>query len=433
MATEFRLPELGENIKAGDLVRVLVSEGDSVDRDQPVLELETDKATIEVPSPVRGIIQQIYVKDGEKIKVGQLIFTVNGDAEAASAGAPAGTGGETAQASPSAAPAAVPQPAPPGSGPEPPRAPNEVVELPRRAVPSAAVAAAPSVRRIARELGVEIGQITGTGPGGRISEEDVRRFVGEGGAGELVSPAFAAAASLPDFEKWGAIERKPMSQIRLKTAEHLSRAWATIPQVTQFDEADITQLEDLRGNYAKRVEAAGGKLTVTAIAVKVAASALRVFPNFATSFDGARSEIVYKKYCHIGVAVDTDRGLLVPIIRDADRKGITEIAKDLAALAEKARNRKLAPEEMEGGVFTITNLGGIGGTNFSPIVNFPEAAILGISRSKTEPTYVRGQIEPRLKLPLSLSYDHRLIDGADAARFLRWIVEALEQPFLLAL
>jgi pyruvate dehydrogenase E2 component (dihydrolipoamide acetyltransferase) len=427
MATEFRLPELGENIKAGDLVRILVSVGDTVDREQPVLELETDKATIEVPSPVRGVVQQIYVKDGDKLKVGQLIFTVNGDAESASVGASAAT----AAAAPSASPAAPAAPAP--GVPQPQSSAGKDAESPQRTSAAGAVPAAPSVRRIARELGVDVSQVTGTGPSGRISEDDVKRYAHGGVGGNVLSAAAVAAAPLPDFTKWGEIERKSMSQIRLKTAERMSRAAATVPQVTQFDEADITNLEELRRNYAERVEAAGGKLTVTAIAVKVSASALRVFPNFATSFDGERSDIVYKKYCHVGVAVDTERGLLVPVIRDADQKGITQIAKELAALAEKARSRKLSPDEMEGGVFTITNLGGIGGTNFSPIVNFPEAAILGISRSKTEPTYVRGQIEPRLKLPLSLSYDHRLIDGADAARFLHWVVEALEQPFLLAL
>ena len=224
-----------------------------------------------------------------------------------------------------------------------------------------------------------------------------------------------------------------MSNVRRKTAEHMSHAWTTIPHVTQFDKADITDLEELRKRFAKKAEEAGGKLTVTAIAVKVVVSALRAFPQFAASVDVAKSEIVYKKYFHIGVAVDTDRGLLVPVIRNADQKNIIELSVELARLAEKARNKKITPEEMEGGVFTITNLGGIGGTNFSPIVNSPEVAILGISRARLEPVVLDGQVAPRLILPLSLSYDHRLIDGADAARFLRWVAAALEQPFLLPL
>jgi len=224
-----------------------------------------------------------------------------------------------------------------------------------------------------------------------------------------------------------------MSNVRRKTAEHMSYAWSAVPQVTQYDKADVTNLEELRKRYGKRAEEAGGKLTVTAVALKVVASALKIFPEFAASIDAGRNEIIYKKYFHIGVAVDTDRGLLVPVIRDVDKKNIIELSAELARAAEKARNKKLAPEEMEGGVFTITNLGGIGGTAFSPIVNAPEVAILGISRANLEPVFVNGTFQPRMIVPLSLSYDHRLIDGADAARFLRWVAEALEQPFLLPL
>ncbi|MGH8325048.1 MAG: 2-oxo acid dehydrogenase subunit E2 [Steroidobacteraceae bacterium] len=294
------------------------------------------------------------------------------------------------------------------------------------------VAAAPSVRRFARELGVEIGVVPGTGPGGRISVDDVKAYVK--GITTGARPATGASAvALPDFSKWGAVERQPMRAVRRKTAEHLAHAWFTIPAVTQHDKADITQLEDLRKQYAKRAEAAGGKLTVTAIALKVVSAALKVFPQFGASLDMARQEIIYKKYCHIGVAVDTDRGLLVPVIRDVDRKNIIELSVELNQAAERARAKKLTQDEMEGGVFTITNLGGIGGTYFSPIVNAPEGAILGISRGALEPVYRNGQFEPRLMLPVSLSYDHRLIDGADAARFVRWVAEALEQPFLLAL
>ncbi|HXH08062.1 MAG TPA: 2-oxo acid dehydrogenase subunit E2, partial [Vicinamibacterales bacterium] len=285
---------------------------------------------------------------------------------------------------------------------------------------------APSVRRLARELGVDIRQVTGTGPGGRISEADVKAFV-RARAGRPT-----AAALLPDLARWGPVERRPMSGIRRATAEHLAAAW-TAPHVTQHDRADITELERLRRQYAPRAEQAGGKLTLTAIALKVAAEALRRYPQFGAALDLEREEIVYRRYIHIGVAVDTEHGLLVPVIRDVDRKSIIELSVELAAAAEKARARKLSREEMQGGCFSITNLGGIGGTAFTPIINAPESAILGISRASTEPVYRDGAFEPRLLLPLSLSYDHRLIDGADAARFLRWICEAFEQPLLLAL
>jgi pyruvate dehydrogenase E2 component (dihydrolipoamide acetyltransferase) len=457
MATEFRLPELGENIASGDLVKVMVSIGDTVSQDQPVLELETDKATVEVPSPVSGTVQQVFVKDGDKVKVGQLIFTVDGNSEAAgsknAAAAPAPTERgprpeglerrEEAELSEDARlvsdePEA---PAPAEEEAERPKGqPAQVIEMPARTPeildqgppPAGPAPAAPSVRRAAREIGVNINRVAGSGPGGRINADDVKRYAREIITGQSVS-APAAQASLPDFHKWGDVEHKPMTQVRRKTAEHMAQAWSTIPQVTQFDQADITHLEEIRKQYSSRVEKAGGKLTITAITLKVAASALRVFPQFAASIDMARNEIVYKKYYHIGVAADTDRGLLVPVVRDVDKKNISQLAAELFVLAEKARNKKIALEDMEGGVFTITNLGGIGGTGFSPIVNYPEVAILGISRSRFEPVYVNGQFEPRLMLPLSLSYDHRLIDGADAARFLRWVAEALEQPFLLPL
>jgi pyruvate dehydrogenase E2 component (dihydrolipoamide acetyltransferase) len=291
--------------------------------------------------------------------------------------------------------------------------------------------AAPSVRRMARELGIDINDVPGTGSGGRISAEDVKthvnRLVG------AAAPGASGPEALPDFSRWGEIERLPMRGVRRKTAQHLTAAWTTIPHVTQHDLADVTSLEELRKRYAKQVEAAGGNLTVTAIAVKVVAAALKAFPQFNVSVDMAAEEIIQKKYVHIGVAVDTDRGLLVPVIRDADTKNIVQLAVELSQLSEKARNRKLSLEEMQGGSFSISNLGGIGGTAFTPIVNTPEVGVLGISRARTEAVYQGTQFVPRLMLPLSLSYDHRVVDGADGIRFLRWIVEALEQPFLLSL
>jgi len=291
------------------------------------------------------------------------------------------------------------------------------------------VPAAPSVRRMARELGVDITKVTGTGPAGRISAEDVKTHVRNLNKGGMA--VARETIPLPDFTRWGAVESEPMRAVRRSTATHMAHAWNTIPHVTQHDKADISQLEQFRKQYSKRAESRGAKPTVTAFALKVVASALKLFPQFAASIDPQREMIFYKKYCHIGVAVDTDRGLLVPVVRDVDRKNILELSIELAQAAEKARNRKLTPEEMEGGVFTITNLGGIGGTAFTPIVHWPEAAILGMSRSSIEPVYVENQFQPRLMLPLSLSYDHRLIDGAAAARFLRWVAEALEQLFLV--
>jgi pyruvate dehydrogenase E2 component (dihydrolipoamide acetyltransferase) len=291
------------------------------------------------------------------------------------------------------------------------------------------------VRRLAREVGVDIDEIQGTGPQGRISDEDVkehtRRLLSDraargGGADRPVAP-------LPDFERWGPVERQPMSNVRRTTAERLSHAWNAIPHVTQCDKADITAMEELRKKYREQVHSAGGNLTVTAMLVKVIATAVRQFPQFNASLDPQAEEIVYKKYVHVGVAVDTERGLLVPVVRNADQKNITQIAIEVHQAAERARARKLTLEDMSGGSITISNLGGVGGTYFTPIVNWPEVAILGVSRGIIEPVWRNGAFEPRQLLPLSLSYDHRAIDGADAMRFLRWVVEAIEQPFLLSL
>jgi pyruvate dehydrogenase E2 component (dihydrolipoamide acetyltransferase) len=291
------------------------------------------------------------------------------------------------------------------------------------------------VRRLARELGVNIDQVHGSGGGGRISEGDVKEYarrlltsVGTGGGA-----AGRAASPLPDFERWGEIDRQPMSNIRRTTSERLGHAWNVIPHVTQFDKADITAMEALRKKYRGQVRDAGGNLTVTAMLVKVMATAVKQFPQFNASLDAEAQEIVYKKYVNVGVAVDTERGLLVPVIRNADQKNITEIAVEVHQAAERARDRKLTLEEMSGGGITISNLGGLGGTYFTPIVNWPEVAILGVSRGIIEPVWRDDAFAPRQLLPLSLSYDHRVVDGADAVRFLRWVVEAIEQPFLLSL
>jgi pyruvate dehydrogenase E2 component (dihydrolipoyllysine-residue acetyltransferase) len=328
-----------------------------------------------------------------------------------------------------------PLPAKPAEAPRP-SAPAPRVSAPVvRADRVVAAAAAPGVRRLAREIGVDINDVQGAGIEGRISEEDVkehaRRILSR--MAEPRAAAGAPAVPLPDFERWGPVERQPMSNIRRTTAQRLSHAWNAIPHVTQFDKADITGMEELRRKYREQVRQAGGDLTVTAVLVKVLAVAVKQFPQFNSSIDAEADQIIYKKYVNIGVAVDTDRGLLVPVIRDADRKNLTQIGVEVHQLAQKARERKLTLEEMSGGGMTISNLGGIGGTYFTPIVNWPEVAILGVSRGMTEPVWRDTTFEPRQLLPLSLSYDHRVIDGADAMRFLRWVVEAIEQPFLLSL
>lgn len=427
MSFEFKLPELGENITAATIVGVLVSVGDQIKPGQPVLELETDKAVIEVPSDVGGVVTAVHVKAGQQIGIGQVLLTLEpvGTAEAApasqaAAAQPAAPAAPTAatSAAPAQVAAAAPEPVPPAPTPE----------LAGRGEPAPA---APSVRRFARELGVEVADVAGSGPAGRVTMEDVKAHV-RAGAGSR-GPAAPAAAPLPDFSKWGPVQREKMSSVRRATARNMAQSWPTIPMVTQFDKADITELEQLHSQYGKRAEAAGGKLTPTAIILKVVAAALKRFPQFNASIDLANEEIVFKQYVHIGVAVDTDRGLLVPVLRDVDQKNLIQLAVELGQIAQKARDRKLTLEEMQGGCFTISNLGGIGGTGFAPLVNGPEVAILGVSRGSTEPVWIDGQWQPRLMLPLSLTYDHRLIDGADGARFLRWVCEALEKPFLLML
>ncbi|HLW83638.1 MAG TPA: dihydrolipoyllysine-residue acetyltransferase [Candidatus Sulfotelmatobacter sp.] len=452
---EFTLPELGENISQGDLVRLMISPGSKVSEGQPVMELETDKAVIEVPSSVNGVVKDVKVKEGEKIKVGQVIFTLEGGAASLPEPVRSQTGpvehvtGQHGarlafQAAIRAEGKTEEQALPPDQPQMSPSAFSMPLQLGKVAGTEQRqpVPAAPSVRRLARELGVDIYEVKGTGPGGRIAEDDVKAHA-KGLLSAVLSAAQApplaghfAAPKLPDFSKWGKTERVSMRGVRRKTAEHLAESWNTIPHVTQHDRADITELEQLRARFAPKAQEAGGKMTVTAIALKVCAAALKVFPQFNASIDIEKEEIVYKQYIHIGVASDTDRGLLVPVIRDVDKKNIVELAVELSQLSKKARERKLTPAEMEGGTFTITNLGGIGGVGFTPIVNLPEVAILGLSRSRMEPEWIPdkdgGKFEPRLILPLSLSYDHRLIDGADAARFLRWIAEAFEQPFLLS-
>jgi pyruvate dehydrogenase E2 component (dihydrolipoyllysine-residue acetyltransferase) len=455
MATEVKLPELGENIESGNVVKLLVSVGQQIAQDQPVLELETDKATIEVPSPVAGSVQEIRVAEGAKAQVGQTVIVVEEGAQAApqpkkkeekaakskkTKPAPKETDFEAGRSeSANVTPQQVQEAAAVEEEPTPVEQQTTATQKDESITPAVEsfhpklVPASPSVRRIAREIGIDIADVPGTGPGGRISVEDVKNFAKQLHRGGIGQPGQTIAPPLPDFSRWGQVERQAMSNIREKTAERMAIAWSMVPTVTQYDKADITKLEEYRKSFAAKAEQSGGKLTVTAVLLKIIASALKNFPQFNSTVDASKKEIVYKKYYHIGVAVDTDRGLLVPVIRDVDRKNILQISVELSQLAEKARSRKIGIEEMQGGTFTITNLGGIGGTAFSPIVNYPEVAILGVSRSNVEPVYSNGQFQPRTMLPLSLSYDHRIIDGADAARFLRWVCEAVQDPFLVAL
>ncbi len=419
---EMKLPELGENIDSADVLTVLVHEGDYIEKDQGVLEIETDKATIEVPSSVIGKVTQILIKEGDKAKVGQVLLKVESvEAEVKEPAKPAEKVKEASKPEPEEESSESPK------GEIEKMLPGERDHQPP--ISRGAAPAAPSVRRIARELGVDIKKVPGTGPFGRISMDDVKLYVKNMNEARAGQSSFGVKQEpLPDFSKFGSVDRKPMSNIRSKTADHMGYAWSSIPHVTQHDKADITELEAVRKMFNPRVEKAGGKLTVTSILLKVIASALKVFPQFNSSIDVEKKEVIYKKYFNIGVAVDTEHGLIVPVIKDVDKKNIAELSAELNTIADKARIRKISLEELQGGSFTITNLGGIGGTSFTPIINSPEVAILGVSRGKYEPVYKNGQFEPRLMLPLSLSYDHRIIDGADAARFARWVCEALEQP-----
>ncbi len=455
MATTFTLPELGENIESGTIISVLVSVGDRVEKDQPVIELETDKAVVEVPCPEAGTVAEIRAKEGETLRVGEVILVLNGSPAATTlpqkeiADTPALKAAEATVAAKTvvAPPAEATPPEEPESAsraieepeePLPPEPAPEITPAPTTKKPGT-VRAAPSIRRLAREIGVDIYEVHPATPGATITADDVKAYARAGrDPAKQEAPGIAPKRAtdglrLPNFEKWGNVTREKMTNVRRLIAENMSRSWNTIPHVTHNDKADITELEKFRKQYGPRVQAAGGKLTATAILVKVLAEGLKRFPQFNTSVDTANSEIIYKQFYTIGVAVDTEWGLLVPNIKNVDRKSLVDIAVELSGLSERARNRKTTLDELQGTCITITNLGGIGGLNFSPIVNLPEVAILGVSRSKVEPVYIDGEFVPRTMMPLSLSYDHRVIDGADAARFTRWLCEALEQPMLLFL
>ncbi len=422
---EMKLPELGENIDSADVLTILVNEGDFIEKDQGIIEIETDKATIEVPSAYSGKVVSVLIKSGDKAKVGQALIKVElSETEEIEKTAVEEKTPSQSEEVPSVSQEETKEPL---KGERESILPGEKDNQPP--ITKGSAPAAPSVRRIAREIGVDINKVKGSGPSGRISMDDVKAYSKKLNEERAGQPSFGIKQEpLPDFSKFGSVEKKPMSNIRSKTADHLSYAWSSIPHVTQHDKADITELEKVRKEFNPKAEKAGGKLTVTSILLKVITSALKVFPQFNSSIDMEKKEIIYKKFYNIGIAVDTEHGLIVPVIKNVDKKNLIELSVELNTVAEKARIRKISLEELQGGCFTITNLGGIGGTYFTPIINSPEVAILGVSRGYFEPVFVKDKFEPRLMLPLSLSYDHRIIDGADAARFLRWVCEALEQP-----
>ena len=427
MATqEISVPDIGD-FKDVDVIEILVKPGDSVQAEQSLITVESDKATMEIPSPAAGVVKELRVKAGDKVSKGSLILLLDG---AADAPRPA----QKKAPEPARAPApAVAKPAPaapvvPIGRPAPPAAPD----FPR--APEAVPHASPSVRKFARELGVDLARVKGSGPKGRITQVDVQEFV-KGvmrGAPGAASPAARSGLSfdLPewpqvDFAKFGPVETKPLSRIRKLSGAFLHRNWVSIPHVTQHDEADITELEAFRKENSQVAEKGGFKLTMLAFLVKASVNALKEFPEFNASLDKTGDNLVIKKYYHIGVAVDTLEGLLVPVIKDADRKGVFDLAKELAEISKAAREKKLKPDAMRGGTFSISSLGGIGGTAFTPIINAPEVAILGVARSQMRPVFRDGAFVPRLMLPLSLAYDHRVIDGAAGARFTSYLASVL--------
>ena len=397
---EIRLPNLGEGADSGVVVNILVKAGDSIQKDQPILELETDKAVGTIPASAAGVVQQIRVNIGDKISAGTVLLTL-----AESAGT-----------------AAAPVPAPanqrPVSTPAKPTASQPIAGIPP--------AAAPTVRRMAEQLGIPLAQVPGSGHGGRITVEDLRAYIQNLQTAGAAKPAPAPAPARTDFAKFGPILKKPVSQLRQTIARRMSASWAAVPRVTQFDEADITGLNELRKKFAPAYEKQGAKLTLTVFAIKAVVQTLKKHPLFNASLDEAAGEIVLKEYFHIGIAVDTEHGLMVPVLRDADKKTMLQLAKELDDLAGKTRERKLTSEQMQGGSFTISNQGGIGSGAFTPIVNLPEVAILGLGRGALKPAVVAGNIEPRLLMPVAVSYDHRVIDGGSAARFVVDLVAAFQ-------
>jgi pyruvate dehydrogenase E2 component (dihydrolipoamide acetyltransferase) len=455
MARPFVLPDLGEGLTEAEIRQVLVREGDVVREDAPLLEVETDKATVEIPSPMAGRVEKIHVQPGQTVKVGQVLV------EFAEAGAPAGK-----QAADTLDPTRrlAPEPTTVIERGRARQVPAESVAARGAPAPAASAPAArtgpipatPSTRRLARELGVDLHAVNGSGPGGRVTDDDVRAAAGggaapRGGATTEHAPAARATApeppavakplarvgveppALPKFEQWGPIERQPLSHLRRTIAERMTLSATLVPHVTHFDRADITDLDALIRRNLDSAKARGVTLTLTAFLLKAAALALVEHPTFNASLDAGAGELIVKRYVHLGVAVATERGLIVPVMRDIDKKPVIEIARELGELARRVREGKATLEDLRGGTFTITNIGALGGTGAIPIINYPEVAILGVARGREEAVVRGGQIVPRLLLPLSLTFDHRVADGADGARFATSIVQRLEQPDVLLL
>ena len=470
MIKELKLPEIAENVETATVLTLLVSEGDTIEKDQNVAEMESDKATFDLPSEIAGKVKEIRVKEGEDVNVGDVVMTIETDgAEGKEEKEEADKEEKEKEKEEKEQQEEEKEEEKKSHGKEqdhekeeeetgeqkdreddrkekedeePGKAEKKEEEAPAKETeekeeekekaeekkPRGDIAASPSVRRLAREVGVDIHEVEGTGPHNRITADDVKSYARE--AVKKSGGKTGDEYELPDFTKWGDIEKKPLDSIRRRTAKNVTASWQSTPHVFHFDKADVTELEEFRKKYGKEVEKEGGKLTVTAILLKITGKALEAFPKFNASIDLDNEQIIYKKYIHIGVAVDTERVLLVPVIRDVDKKTIMELSVELGEIAEAARNKKIKPDQLQGGNMAISNLGGIGGTGFTPIIYGPNAAILGVSRTTTEPVFVDGVFKPRMMLPLTLSYDHRLIDGAEAARFLRWMCEALENPLL---
>jgi pyruvate dehydrogenase E2 component (dihydrolipoamide acetyltransferase) len=421
MARPFKLPDLGEGVHEGEVLAVHVSTGQEVKEGDIILEVETDKAAVEIPSPFSGRVSEVLVKPGDTVKVGDVMMIFSNGEEA-----------ETIDAQ------------------KPQQLPAEAVETAKMAASAASaerkgpVPASPATRRLARELGVDLHQVTASGPGGRVTADDVRTFADSGKkkvapAAPAETPAAEApqlavrASALPDFAKWGPVERVPFRSIRRATARQMMTAWSQIPHVTSQDQVDITKLEAFRRRRKDEIEAAGGRLTMTVFALKAVATALKRHPQFNATLDVEAEEIVIKNYYHIGVAVNTDNGLIVPVVRDVDRKSIKELAVELHDIVQQTRARKISREDLQGGTFTITNAGAMGGGYFAPIINFPEVAILGMGQGRLQPTVVdkdngEHEIAVRLIMPIVLCIDHRVLDGADAIQFLKVVIEALQDP-----
>src|SRR5215470_5724462 len=474
MPRPFALPDLGEGLTEAEIVKVLVNEGEVIVEDAPLLEVETDKATVEIPSPFGGRVARIHVHPGQSVKVGDVLVTFDdGGAPAGRGGAsvpvaattrsaaapasraasaaasvaatgksaapakPAGAGGRASVMTPQASPVGTTQAPPVGTGPVP---------------------ATPATRRLARELGVDLRAVRGTGPGGRVTDDDLKAAVGgaghvaataagrgpqravpadgqalERGAAKPLAAVGVEPPALPRFEQWGPVERQPLSHLRRTIAERMTLSATLIPHVTHFDRADITELDAIIRRNVEPARERGLTLTLTSFLLKAAALALQEHPQFNASLDPPAGELIVKRYHHLGVAVATKRGLIVPVIRDVDRKPLVEVQRELAALAQRVREGRVTLEDLRGGTFTITNIGALGGTGAIPIINYPEVAILGVARGREEPVVHEGKIVPRMLLPISLTFDHRVADGADGARFAAAIVRRLERPEQLLL